>query len=207
WYRKNLSPQHIFSLASWLTLALAVITSFSRAVYVGAIVLPLLLVFLFRVRIAHVSLISFIIILLFLPLLQARFSDTQDRATPERARGYSWWQEILTQYPVWRGAGPGQYPLALENHLNQEQVRYEAWEIAPVHSVPLLLAAEWGMIGGGFLLGYALFCLLRRDWQNIAFWLLPILPALLRDHYFLTQNAPLVFLMVLGLLHFQPAKS
>lgn len=72
------------------------------------------------------------------------------------------------------GVGPGNYTQALHKAFPG----LKTWELAPVHLVPLLIVAEWGLIGLLFLgvLGYYL--------GVQALFLLPIL---LLDHYLYSQ--------------------
>ena len=85
------------------------------------------------------------------------------------------------------------YPLALEGYLDSRSIAHDQWQIDYVHSVPLLLLREWGVIGLlGLLIVLTPSAIKAR--ANLV-WLIPIVPLLLFDHYFATQYGPLILLV------------
>lgn len=170
-----------FSRAAWLAGLLIIMLTLSRCsarerkLFTRQALVPLLLT-----------------IFVFMPLLLARQSDVEDRGAADRLAGYSQWTQVVRQRPVWRGTGPGNYPSALQALLTARHISYQPWEIAPVHSAPLLIIAEWGILPAGMLF----------LWLGYVFWrqealvgvLVPLTPLFLFDHYFVTQLAPLVLL-------------
>lgn len=183
-----------------LPMVLALLATFSRSALLGALVLGA--VFALRNK-AVPSLWPFhnakyflavgLIVLVAAPLWIARMSDPNATAWEERQTGVTWaWNVIAAQ--GWRGVGIGQYPLTLTAFLDQRQIHYQPWQIAPVHSVPLLLLAEWGI----FLIVPLGAWLLYGVWRGGAHaWLLtPLVPMLALDHYFITQVAPLAWLVL-----------
>lgn len=186
--------ERLFWLGVILVLTLAVLVSFSRAAYLGAAILvPAFL--RGRVQLWQVPLVGFIGVILFLPLVYQRFADVEDRGISDRVSQLYVWRELVKQQPWWTGMGVGQYPDLLEHWLQQRGTEYETWEIAPVHSAPLLAIAEWGwLLATTVTLGVG-WWLRGVDWKLAA-----IVPPFLFDHYFLTQLSSLVWLITLTTL-------
>lgn len=132
--------------------------------------------------------------LVFTPFWINRLIDAQDVATAQRLLGTTAaWR--LVQANPWFGVGIGEYTQALERFFTQHHWAYAPWQVAPVHSVPLLIAAQVGLVGAVvLLLGLTYYGRQLRRRQT--WWALPLLPLLLFDHYLLTQVAPLVMLLV-----------
>lgn len=193
-----------------LTLTLGLLVTFSRAAWVAAGI-ALLIYFLMDLpprkmqqrQKGRVVLIMCLATLVCIPLLLSRTDDPQDRAVTERKRGALWAVELLREYDG-RGVGIGNYQMALQKLLANKEA-YEPWEIAPVHSVPLLLVAEWGMLpalAAGVAVGRAL----KRRLRSATTWyLLCLLPVLLLDHYLITQVAVGLWVVALCLLATQQA--
>jgi hypothetical protein len=193
-----------FLLVSSCVFLLATLVTFSRTAYAGVFLLALLAGVIYRVRLPKVPLVSFILIISFLPLLSARFTDLEDQALADRGQGYAWWSSIVQGDFPWLGMGVGEYPQVLQRYLERTSTPYYPWEIAPVHSVPLLLWAEWGGIAV-IAIVLLLMTVTVKKWRGgrailSMVWMVPLLPALIFDHYFLTQPAALLGIILLGLL-------
>ena len=120
----------------------------------------------------------------------------------ERLAGAKWALELID----WRGIGVGEYRIVLRDFLNENEIHYEPWQIDYVHSVPLLVTVELGLVITMLLAG-GLLLLLKVFYADRWWWLMPILPLILFDHYVLTQMAPLALVLtVLVLLHGMPAR-
>lgn len=191
-------------LAVCFCLLLGIILTFSRVAYLMAALASLMALPLLPKHYKRVSLVAIpLLLLLFWPLLSARLNDPADQAAHERARGYGWAVDIIRAAPVWRGFGVGNYTAGLREYIAARNVDLKPWEVAPVHSVPLLLAAEWGLVLTSAL-GLLGVLGIKRLWERerpAAFWLLILLPALAFDHYALTQLPAIVltgvFLVIL----------
>lgn len=129
-----------------------------------------------------------IAIVLFAPLWWWRMNDVNDVAVSERLIGYAWSIELLKETPGWLGVGLGNYPEALGEYLQWHEIQHEPWQVDYVHSVPILMLVELGPVLGFFTIliiaGGAIIYLGRLWW-----WLIPIIPLLLWDHYLLTEPA------------------
>lgn len=181
-----------------LLLLLGLILAFSRSAYLGLLIFIIASWFIYRVRWKVVPLASFILFFILSPWIIARLTDSQDQAILERLTGLTWWHSLAMVEPF-RGVGFGNYSAALQNFLISHNVAYEAWQIAPVHSVPLLAVLEWGpwVVIVMAMVTVATAWKLRRqfDFRVIGLILAVTGPAWLVDHYFLTQAAPLTLLV------------
>jgi hypothetical protein len=117
-------------------------------------------------------------------------------AFADRRSGNSQALAIIKEMPLWHGVGPGNYERMLKKYLNEDTIPYEPWNITPVHNVPLLIVAEWGILPGLLTVTYLLYQYALR-FRNTWPYLLPLIPPLVFDHYLLTQPAPLVYLVLL----------
>lgn len=178
-----------FLLPAWAMTLLGLFLSFSRAALLGLPVLFFAWLTASGVQWAKVSLVSFAMLLTLSPLWYYRLTDRDDVGVVERGVFFQWWQAVTGGQAPWRGVGPGNYTVALQDYVQHTGESHRQWQVAPVHSVPLLLLAEWGWVwgaaaslvmaaGGGMLLP-----------ATMAF-------PLLFDHYFLTQLAPLAYFIV-----------
>jgi hypothetical protein len=210
-YRK-IFPKYFYLILSGL-FVITLLIEFSR---MGWLALSIFLVsrFITEFKRSHDSprwsslkttlILIFVVILIFSPFLISRLSDPADAALSERQLGVQWSLNIIATLPVWHGVGLGQYDAALQQYVEQHQIRYFPWQIAPVHSIPLLLVAEWGLLAALALVGAGIWC----AWRYLATqqrWLLGVLiatvaPLALFDHYLLTQTAPLLFSFLAGRL-------
>lgn len=168
----------------------AIILSFSRAAYVGVLLIPLVTR---AVPWRRFGIGIGITCLVITPLVVIRFSDPADRAISERLRGYAWAAKIITHQGVVQGLGIGNYPVTLRAYLQDSHIPFQPWELAPVHSVPLLLIAELGLIPALGFLGAVAVIRSRRQ----LLLLIPLVPSLLLDHYFMTDITPAAMLMML----------
>jgi len=142
-------------------------------------------------------------LLVFTPLAAARLTDSEDQAVAERSVGAVAALAIIAYTPWWHGVGLGQYSLTLERYLAGTGQQFTPWQIAPIHSVPVLAVAEWGRLVAA-VVGLLLLWWGYRGWRSHWWYLLPLLPLLLFDHYLLTQTAPLLLLLVLLVAGAQP---
>lgn len=104
---------------------------------------------------------------------QGNISQNETVAVYERVTGNQVAIKIITDNWL-LGVGPGNYTQAL----HKASPELKTWELAPVHNVPLLILAEWGL-AGMMLLGLLVYYLRAQ-----ALFLLPIV---LLDHYFYSQ--------------------
>lgn len=168
----------------------AVGLSFSRAAVAGLIIALTLYWRQFHHLFKYFLLVATILVL---PFFLFRMFDPQDAALLERLRGYEWAVGIMRDQPLFSGTGFGQYPETLRGYLLEHNIPFNFWEVSPVHSVPLLLAVELG-VGTTIILLSALFVFIPKR-RFIA--LVPLLPLLLLDHFFLTQPIALAWLLFL----------
>lgn len=170
------------------------ITSFSRASLVASVIV--LLAFCIRMRSLQVLAYTLIPFILFIPLFFGRSFDPHGVALGDREQGIIWMKQMISPSVLLSGYGIGNYGRALATYLADNNIEHNTWDIAPVHSVPLLVFVEFGGVLSliwAALLGYFLF-------MYRAPILLALLPPLLLDHYFLTSLGPLLFLITSALL-------
>jgi hypothetical protein len=208
---KFVSKDHVVLLSTVLFLFVGLLVSFSRSAYLAAGIM--LCVFgVVRLssnkyegvkRIIHrygVYFMFFVIVaLLFSPLLIARFTDGEDVAIVERVGGASWAVSLIENNSWWQGVGPGAYKESLKEYLDWQNVTYQPWQIDSVHSVPLLIIVEWGLLLS-FILLLLFLTMLKKYYFNKWQWFLLLIPIVLFDHYVVTQIAPMVLVMVWALL-------
>ncbi|MBI1833253.1 MAG: hypothetical protein HYR90_00290 [Candidatus Andersenbacteria bacterium] len=180
-----------FLIGSFFLLAL--LLSFSRTAYAGYILYVLLGAFRSHRSYFKKLLIPVLICIVVAPLVWLRGTDTASRAFSERWHGYAWSFAIMQQQSLVRGASFGNYKDIVKHYLEQNNVPHEMWEIAPVHSVPLLLAIEVGIIPTIILI---LLFITGIGLTNITI-LFALVPPLLFDHYFVTELSSLFLLVVL----------
>jgi len=196
-------------LRSWshaieVLLLLAALLSMSRAVWL-ALLLPLAISLLCaRRRFAWWKIVAALALIL-TPLMLARVTDSKDVAVTDRLAGQAWYWEIVADQVPWFGYGTGGYVAALDAHLHERALDIEEWDIAPVHSAPLLLVAELGIVQLLILIGTSVYVLSRtgRVWVGAVALLLPLL---LFDHYLATDFQAL-FVAVLLISVFSGAKN
>jgi len=193
---------------------LGAVLTFSRAAYLANVLgglIFLLVVFsnkllgggrrLRNKDVFYKMLILSLIVVSLSPLVFYRFIDSEDVALPERQAGWRWAVGIIKENGLWLGSGIGQYSVALKDYLDRKGVVYESWQIDYVHNIPLLIVVEWGAVMG-FVLALGCGVLVFKRYGRVWWWLIPLIPLLVLDHYFLTQLYPLVvlslYLVVLG---------
>lgn len=182
--RSKLFIQSIFFL-----LSLGIITSFSRTAASGLVALMVL--FLLKKKIS-LLLPVVIVSLVFTSLLFYRSIDNRGVAVHDRLQGLAWYTDIINFNVTMRGVGIGNYTSTLKNHVLENTIPHDVWDIAPIHSVPLFLLAELGII-----VFIPIACFLSKFLYTHKLWIfLVLLPTLIFDHYFATQLAPSLFLII-----------
>lgn len=185
-------------------LLFALLCTFSRSALLGAFILGILMLTrnnfvpsFFEFHKKKLVLVVLLICLITLPLWLARIMDSEGVALQERYEGIVWAWNIIQENFLW-GVGLGNYEHALQQFLTMTGLSYEPWQLAPVHSVPVLFIAEWGaapMVVVSLLLLYGV-----RRMRALRWLLLPLLPMLLLDHYFITQLSALWWLTLVFLM-------
>ena len=191
-----------FGTNALTVLLLGEILCFSRAALVGAFLLIIWAVYdVYRFRGQKWGLKAGILLGTFVvcaPLLLARATDPADQALTDRAQGYSWFLGLEKNLGWLRGAGPGNYKLALYDYLKAVHILFHPYQLDFVHSVPLLLLAEWGVVPILLVVGLVVW-LVRRSQVPVypLWWLVAVLALpIFLDHYFISQTAPVLYLMV-----------
>lgn len=178
-----------------LIFSLSAATSFSRAGLAGFVLV--LLAFIFQRRQYWIVVITLIPLLLFTPLLLVRSFDPHGVALEDRVSGIIWMQDMATPKSLLRGYGIGNYERALTSYLIMEHIPHNTWDVAPVHSAPLLLFSELGATLSG-IFAFLLYMFFRQ-WYSPT--LLALMPPLILDHYFTTQlGASLLFITCIVLV-------
>lgn len=161
------------------TLILGLLLSFSRSAYLGGT----LFLLIFGWKYVRHWLPGFLLVFGLIPIMVMRFTDSGDQALAERIRGYNWAITIIRAQPITHGVGLGAYAGTLADYFRETNTPHNSWEVSPVHSVPLLLTAEFGL-----LLVIALFIIFLMFLRKKRYiFLIALIPPLLLDHYFLTN--------------------
>ncbi|MDA1169422.1 MAG: O-antigen ligase family protein [bacterium] len=182
--RSRLFVQSIFFI-----LSLGIIASFSRTALIG--LAGIVLFFVFKKKIS-LLLPVVILSLVFTSLLFYRSVDSRGVAVHDRLQGFEWYTGIMSFNVTMHGVGIGNYTSALKTYVIDNRISYDTWDIAPIHSVPLLLLAELGII-----LFIPLVYFLATYLHAHKLWIFIVLvPALILDHYFVTQLAPSLFFII-----------
>ena len=187
-------------------LSLGVVVSFSRVAIVAAAVAWA--VFILGNRSTRTKaawrpvLVAIVLTLIvFTPLFSARQSDEEDAGVSGRLIGLEVHRDLLTQrggYPLF-GLGVDAYPAAVARLPSGAARDYEHWDTEAIHSVPLLVLWEVGIVATVLVsLGLLrwLSMIPRKSWV----WLLPVIPLAVFDHYLFTQFAPLFILTWFALM-------
>lgn len=184
----------VYTSSIFLVYTLGLLTSFSRA-SLAAYILIMLMVFI-KKRQYWLFVFTVLPLLVCTPLMLQRSSDQNSVALTDRLRGLSWLRDMTTLKTLVHGYGIGNYEIALVSHLMNHHISYSSWDVAPIHSVPLLIFAELGLF-----LGVALFILVVLFFLSYSsFILITLVPTLILDHYFVSQIGPLVLLITCTLL-------
>lgn len=210
---------HLFFVSFGFLLLLSALLSFSRSALIGALILLIgaLLFFARKSGMFHVFsvkhkywLILVGTLLVFIPFFLIRSVDPESVALRERMLGVAWSAGVFDTLGSYvHGVGPGNYEKALLSYLNSEGVRYDSWQIAPVHSAPILLALEWGLSLSFVLLIVVLTWMYagasKPQKLILTLLILCLLPPFLLDHYFVTDPAAVFLLLTLLVLvsHFR----
>jgi hypothetical protein len=135
--------------------------------------------------------------LIFMPLSQARVTDPEDVAAVSRRSGAYYAIQLLNEHNWLTGLGLGKYENNLQSYWNELGIYYEEWEVEPVHSVPLLLLNEVGLVA--FLVFIACLTYVFIQSRVPQKWLLLTLaPIYLLDYYMARQPGSIAFILVLG---------
>ncbi|HLC49253.1 MAG TPA: hypothetical protein VJI96_02600 [Candidatus Andersenbacteria bacterium] len=172
-------------------LTLGILVSFSRTALAGLMGIGLFFAYKHKNKL-HLLVPILLTAALFIPLISYRSVDSHSTSTSERLIGLGWFENMISIETSIRGLGLGNYPQALMNHLEINAIQHTTWNIAPIHSVPLVLFSELGIIVCTLLI---IACIRFRIIQKRLIFIV-LIPALLLDHYFVTQLAPFLFLIV-----------
>lgn len=183
----------LYTVSMLLIFSIGILTSFSRSGLIGFAIVLLAFILSSRHSIIAMSIIPF---LLFSSLLFQRSFDPRGVALMDRATGISWFIGMTTPQSILRGYGVGNYETALVSYLYSHHITYDPWDIAPLHSGPLLLFSELGLVLST-VFALILFALSRHYRSPI---LLAILPPVLTDHYFVTQFGSTILLITCVIL-------
>lgn len=181
----------VYLLALLLIFSLGMLTSFSRSGLSGFALVILAFALSSRPVFRSIAIVL-VPLLLFTPLLMQRLFDPNGVALMDRATGVSWLIDMATPQNILRGYGIGNYETALVSYFNFQHIPHNAWDIAPVHSSPLLLFSELGLILS-VSLAFILYTFSRQ--YRFPIVLVAILPPLLADHYFTTQLGSTILLI------------
>lgn len=186
--KKNISNP-LWERSVMVVLTLAVILSFSRAAIIGGVIAYAIFYrTLYWKKIIPIG----IVMLVLLPLFLLRSFDSHGVALTDRSTGVSWYLNMFDAQTFIRGFGIGNYSHALRTYLAEHSIAHDPWDVAPIHSVPLLLVAEYGIIISSFIFIF----LFRFIKKYKAWYLVALIPSIALDHYFATQFSPLVFLIL-----------
>ncbi len=171
----------LYALSILLIFSIGILTSFSRAGLVSFLIVVLL--YVFHRRQYSLAIIAIALLLLFTPLIFVRSFDPHGVALEDRVSGIAWMQDMATPRSIIRGYGIGNYERALTSYLSATNTPHNAWDIAPVHSAPLLLFSELGLLLSA-VFTFCVYLFFRQYYSPI---LLALIPSLFLDHYFVTQ--------------------
>ncbi|MDP2692998.1 MAG: O-antigen ligase family protein [bacterium] len=173
--------------------AVGIFLTFSKSAWLS-LLLTLFVVYIFATSGDHkkilkaitpIAVIGLLLLVLYRPLVATRvFQKTSNEieSTTDRMQGYSESLDII-QNNALLGVGISNYTFAVRNIDKNRNI----WEYQPVHNVPLLILAEIGIIGLLLLFGVFLFYIKffgKNTSVNTLFWLFPLTPFLLFDHFF-----------------------
>lgn len=181
-----------------LLYTLAIILSGSRLAWIGLLLVAVISTSRY-IRACHKfrNNLAFAILLpmtVLSPLMIYRVTDANSKAASERMIGFEYWYSIVnSQSIIFSGVGFDNYIPYLRGMVPITQQETDPWNIAPVHSLPLLVIAELGLVPF-VIMAIAYFYAVQR---NSRIWIAPVLPALMLDHYFYTQAFPLLLLLSL----------
>lgn len=184
----------LYAVSIHLIFILALAVSFSRIAIFGLFIL--FTIFVIQKRNYRLITPTILIILLFSPILIQRSFDPNGEALHDRTMGIAWMWNMHNPKSLFLGYGPGNYELALQSYTTSNAITYNSWDIAPVHSSPLLLFSELG--GLLSIMAILLVSIFFRSYRSIV--LIALIPSIIFDHYFTTQLAPAIYLITCALL-------
>ncbi len=187
--RFNELKNRLFTQSILFLLSLGIITSFSRTALFGLVAISIFYMFKKKQTLLIPIVITAII---FASLVFQRSVDTHGVAVYDRLQGFSWYTNVVDAKVLLRGTGVGNYTNALKQYVDASHITYNPWDIAPVHCVPLLLLSELGII----VCTIVIFFLAKYMYTHKLWMYLVLLPTLAFDHYFVTQLAPVLFLII-----------
>lgn len=196
WLCKSKNSLALKSLIMFI-LGMGIFVSFSRATLLGSIILCLIAIAVKEFRKTGILLLKILLILfiIFSPLLIIRANDSNDAAISERMRGYQWNYQLIKSHSLWVGLGTSNYKMELKKYLEMSGVEYKPWEIDYVHSIPLLIFAQIGLIGSSVILIVILASMIKTKNKCMLLFTGTLMPTLLLDHYWITQLSALIFLL------------
>lgn len=190
---QTLTPHTFITSISFLIIASALLTTFSRAAILGTIIALIYLITLLLLQKKHKTLLSAIklftaptiIILIIVSLNQniflSRFNQTtrlEEKSLNERTTSYSQSLDIIKKKPL-LGSGIGNY----SNNLSLTAPNNPSWYYQPVHNTFLLIWTEIGIFGL-LLFTLLLFNTFKKNIKKPEVIILfPILTTLLFDHW------------------------
>lgn len=188
-------------------LGIGIFVAFSRAAMFGWFILTVsVLVIRKGNRHARAAMGLFLLFIIVLwPLLSQRLNDSRDVAVYERMRGYLWSMQIMRMNNPWYGLGLSNYKVELKNYLDNESIIYQPWEADYVHSVPLMVTSQIGIISGSVLIIVTMIWLVKNVPGRSVVLLGSLLPVLLLDHFYVTQPVALMYL-ALSVILLRPEK-
>ena len=178
----------LFTYPILASLCIGLLMTFSRTAILSAILIGIYIALTEKKKIIILSMC--VLIALFSPLLVGRSTDSHDVAAHDRLEGLTWAKDITTPTILIRGLGLGNYEKSLNAYLESHSIPHFAWDIAPVHSAPIFLIMEFGIL----LASIIFLVIIYFIYKNNLWILLTILPALFFDHYFVTQIGALTWL-------------
>lgn len=208
-----------FFLASFIIFTFALLTTFSRAVWVSCFVVFVILVLFsfyskkFKLKLSFLKLgtIGFLIVinffLIYKPLIFTRFNINQNRleqiSINERVSYINQSKNIIKTNFLF-GVGIGNFTKSV---YELEDIKKEAYYYQPVHNIYLLLISELGLLGFVLLLLFItkwakLFLFLLNNLEIVLFsgFSLTIMVTGFFDHYWLTLHSGIVMLFfVIGI--------
>jgi len=179
-----------------LLFGIGIIISFSRAVWLGGILLFIFYIwrkgrkFDWRIVIGLL-----VVVTVFIPQYIDRSFDSEDRAIVDRIDGYRWSIDIIKEQSIWMGVGYRGYQSELKEYLMLHEIEHQPWHIDYVHSVPLLIIASLGLIPGLVVIAVIIWWINKEIQIENKLMIVSLLPLLLLDHYPITQAGPLLLLI------------
>ncbi len=193
---------YVFSIIG----VLALFFSFSRGAIIGSIIFVVcaLVIGAWKNKIARNYIISIIAVfaicgVFYSDALSGRVNSNNslvERSYIERKALFEEWKMIIKN-PVYAfvGTGIGNYTPVVKNMFpNKETI----WEYQPVHSVPLIIFAEFGVFGVLLFLILVLSVLKQKNffYKKEYLLFLSIIPLVLVDHYLWTSVPILFFVLI-----------